>query len=558
MLLELRIKNLAVIRDLSIDLAPGLNVLTGETGAGKSIVVGALGLLLGGRASAEQVRSGADRATVEGVFDLSRLAALRDRVTQMGFELEEGALLLLRREIHAQGRSRAWIGDSPATAGALAELGQSLVDFHGQHEHQTLLRTPEQRQILDAYAGAGEDVEAVARLHADLVNLRGTAEERESRLREISGRADFLRFQLREIADAEIAEGDDTRVAEELSRLEHAEELARGAGRVYDLLYGAEGSSSERISEGRDLLGRLVRFDSSLAPLRDQLEELYHRVSELGRSFEHYVSGVDVSPLRAEELRSRADLLFRLKRKYGPELRDVIEHGRRLAEELSELDGAVFDQKDLARRLAAAEEALTERAKALTAARNAGAERLAGEVEALLPSLGMAGARFEVELNPRDSPGSAGAEDVCFLASLNLGFELRPLSRIASGGELSRVMLALKSILARQDQVPTLVFDEIDAGIGGTVAVAVASQLREVAERHQVFVVTHLPQIAARGDHHLFVEKREGKGETLTRVRTLGAQERVQEVARMLGGDPESQTSRDHAKELLAGSLAAQ
>ncbi|MEX1258505.1 MAG: DNA repair protein RecN [Gemmatimonadota bacterium] len=558
MLLEIRVKNLAVIRDLSLDLGPGLNVLTGETGAGKSIVVGALGLLLGGRASAEGIRSGADRAVIEGVFDLSSAPEVRERVAEMGFDLEEGELLLLRREIQAEGRSRAWIGGSPATAGALAELGQALVDFHGQHEHQTLLRPADQKDILDAFAGAGEESRAIARLHSELTGLQASAEERDARLREISGRADFLRFQLGEIEEAELSEGDDERVAEELGRLEHAEELARGSGQVYDLLYGAEGSSSERIAEARDLLARLARFDPSLEALRDQSDELYHRAAELGRSIERYGSGVEVSPRRADELRARADLLFRLKRKYGPELSHVIEHGRRTGQELSQLDGAAFDEKALAAKVAAAERALRERAEALSKQRADGATRLAAAVEALLPSLGMAGAQFRIALDPVEPPGAGGAEQVRFLASLNAGFEPKPLARIASGGELSRVMLALKSILACQDRVPTLVFDEIDAGIGGTVAVAVAAQLREVASRHQVFVVTHLPQIAARGAHHFVVEKREEGGETVTSVRTLGGRERVQEVARMLGGDPESETSRDHAKELLATSSTVQ
>jgi DNA repair protein RecN (Recombination protein N) len=495
---------------------------------------------------------------IEGVFDLSSAPEVRGRVAEMGFDLEEGELLLLRREIQAEGRSRAWIGGSPATAGALAELGQALVDFHGQHEHQTLLRPAEQRDILDAFAGAGEESRAVARLHAELTRLQTNAEERDARLREISGRADFLRFQLGEIEEAELSEGDDERVAEELGRLEHAEELARGSGQVYDLLYGAEGSSSERMAEARDLLARLARFDPSLQALRDQSDELYHRAAELGQSIERYGSGVEVSPRRADELRSRADLLFRLKRKYGPELSNVIEHGRRTAQELSQLDGAAFDEKELAAKVSAAQQALRERAEALSKRRADGATRLAAAVEDLLPSLGMAGARFRIALDPVEPAEAGGAEQVRFLASLNTGFEPKPLSRIASGGELSRVMLALKSILARQDRVPTLVFDEIDAGIGGTVAVAVAAQLREVAGRHQVFVVTHLPQIAARGAHHFVVEKREEGGETVTSVRTLGGRERVQEVARMLGGDPESETSRDHAKELLATSLPAQ
>ncbi|MEX0856383.1 MAG: DNA repair protein RecN [Gemmatimonadota bacterium] len=557
MLLELRIRNLAVVRDLSVELRPGLNVLTGETGAGKSIIVGALGLLLGERASIEAIREGSDRATVEGVFDVAGNQEVPTWLRERGFEVEDGHLVLLKREVRSEGRSRGWINGSAATAGTLGELGRHLVDFHGQHEHQTLLLAEEQREILDAFGGVLDLAATVAGRHTVVSERRRQATERRDRTAALAARGDFLRFQLREIDEVDPEEAEDERIAEELGRLQHAEELMRGAAGVHQLLYTEEGAASDRLAEAREVLGKLASFDSKVAPLRDLSDELYHRVSDLGRAVEKYANRVDVSPERTEELRARVDQIFRLKRKYGPDLSDVLQNRARLASEIEELESSEIDESELKVRLQRAESELRESAAALSAARRDAGDRLATEVEAVLPDLGMPGARFAVELDPVDPPESGGAEHVRFIASLNPGFELRSLSRIASGGELSRVMLALKSILAAQDRIPTLVFDEIDAGVGGAVAVAVGAKLREVAERHQVFAITHLPQIAARGAHHLRVEKRDDLGETLTSAVPLTGSDRVREIARMLGGDPESATSRDHAAELLEGCSTA-
>ncbi len=553
MLIELRVRNLAVIRELSLELEGGLNVLTGETGAGKSILVGALGLLLGERASSDAVRVGADRAVVEGVFDLSDLPAVRERVASAGFDLEDGSLLLLRREVLAEGRSRGWVNGSPATAGSIGELGRSLVDFHGQHEHQTLLRGPEQRRILDTFAGADEVAAEVARLHGEAVELAERREARRARLRELGERADFVRFQLREIEEARISSPEEDReVQETLARLEHAEELARGATAVHEQLYSGDGAVSEQVAEAREVLGRLARFDPELEGFRADAEEILHRVTELGRSMEGYASRVEVDPERTESLRRRADLLFRLRRKFGPELEDVLRTADRLARELDEVEGADAEDEAAEARLAELRGRLADRAAVLSALRAEGARELARRVEAVFPELGLPGGVFRAELDPLPEIGSGGGERVRFLVSLNPGFDPQPLAKIASGGELSRVMLALKSILAHEDAVPTLVFDEVDAGVGGTVAIGVAEKLRQVAARHQVFVITHLPQVASRGERHLHVEKREADGVVETSIRRLEGPERISEIARMLGGDPGSGASRLHAEELLA------
>ncbi|MBW3534181.1 MAG: DNA repair protein RecN [Gemmatimonadetes bacterium] len=550
MLIEIRIRDYAVIDDLRLELGPGLVALTGETGAGKSIIVGALSLLLGERASSESVRVGAEKAVVEGVFDVSDRPEVLARLEEQGMQAEDG-LLILRREVAAEGRNRAWVCGSPATASLVGELGRSLVDLHGQHEHQTLLHAAEQRGVLDAFAGAGGLAARVRLLHEELRSLERELEAREARRREIESRADFLRFQASEIADAELEAGEDEALDDEARRLEHAEELAEDASALHQGLYGGEDSVSDRLAELRSILQRLARIDGSLADTAGMLETAYHQVVESGRALGDYAASVEHDPGRIEKVRQRLDLLFRLKRKYGPDLADVLETLRRVRGELEELEASSLDLEALSRRREAAGRELAEAAAELSARRSEAAGRLEERVEALLPELGMPGAVFRVGLQSLAAPGAGGAEAVEFRASLNPGFEPRALARIASGGELSRVMLALKSILADVDRVPTLVFDEVDAGIGGTVASAVARKLREVARTHQVFVITHLPQLASLADGHLLVEKTELRGVAATRVGALDGEPRVREIARMLGGDPESATSRDHARELL-------
>jgi DNA repair protein RecN (Recombination protein N) len=552
MLSELRIRDYAVVDDLTLSLGPGLNVLTGETGAGKSIIVGALSLLLGERASSSVVRTGADRATVEAVFEVGGIPGFSERLDELGFRADDD-VLILRREVASEGRNRAWVNGSPATAGVVGELGSALVDLHGQHEHQTLLRQRDQRNILDAFAEAVDDASRVAKAYREVQQLRDDLESREARRRDVESRADFLRFQLGEIDEAGLSPGEDEELEAEVGRHEHSEELVRGTDGSSEVLYAGDESVSERIAEVRHTVRDLARFDPELARHADALDEAYHLVVEAGRALGDYATSVDHDPARLEEVRRRLDRVFRLKRKYGPELADVLETAQRVRDELAELDAADHDVTELSRRIDEVEGRLGEAAGVLSAKREASARRLAERVTTALPALGLKGATFEVKLTPYERVSAGGAEGVEFLVSPNPGFEPMPLAKIASGGELSRVMLALKSILADVDHVPVLVFDEIDAGIGGAVGSAVGDKLLEVSEAHQVFVVTHLAQVASRATTHLLVEKMvDGAAITATAVRSLAGEERVEEIARMLGGDPRSSTSREHARELLA------
>ncbi len=550
MLIELRIQNFAVIDRLTVRLEPGLNALTGETGAGKSIVVGALSLLLGERASAEVIRAGADKATIEGVFDVAELPRVLALLEDQGLDAEDG-LLILRREVAAEGRNRAWVNGSATTAGFLAEIGRHLVDLHGQHEHQTLLRPDAQRSILDAFAGTTELAGQVYEAHARLQRARRALDDFEQRRKEVEQRADFLRFQAKEIEDAKLREDEEEQLEEEANRLEHAEDLARLSGRLHQALYADEDSVISTLGDLRRVLDHLLRIDGTQKDASELLDSAYYTLEDLGRRMGEYSASIEHDPVRLDEIRRRQDLIFRLKTKYGPTLADVIETGRRARAELDLLDSGSLDRRELEKEECAAREALEALAAELSERRRRAAERLADEVCRILPDLGLGGGRFEVALPTLDAIGPNGAEGIEFRVALNAGFEPRPLARVASGGELSRVMLALKTILARLDEVPCLVFDEIDTGIGGQIGHRIGEKLREVAEHHQVFVITHLAQIACRADHHLLVEKAEAEGVAATRVVPLDAAGRVEELARMLGGDPKSEASLEHARELL-------
>jgi DNA repair protein RecN (Recombination protein N) len=553
MLTELRIKNFAIIESLSLPLAPGLNVLSGETGAGKSIIVGALGLLLGERANADVVRTGADRATIEGVFEAERRPELAAALDERGIEFDDEQVVV-RREITTAGRTRAWINGASVTAGILSEVGQLLVNIHGQHEAHTLLEAESQRRILDAFGGATEAARRVREAFEGLAAVQHEIADLETRRGEAERRADYLRHVVREVEDAKPSLGEDTRLEEEARRLEHADELRSLAESVAQSLEGdcpdADGILEQLSFVHRAVVG-LQRIDPTVAPLQVLYDNAYYALEELARETDAYARRVDLDPDRLAEVQQRRDVIFRLIKKYGPALEDVIEMGRRSRTELDLVDSAAFDLRQLRARESAAREQLKAAATGLTAARIDAAARLSTAMDQLLPELGLVDGHFAVGLERRNEPGPDGAEEVEFQVALNVGHDARPLARVASGGELSRVMLALTTILARLDRVPTLVFDEVDAGIGGRVASEVGVTLRKAGAHHQVFAISHLPQIASRAHHHIVVSKGARGGVTTADVRVVDGEARIREIARMLGGDPEREVSRAHAREML-------
>ena len=550
MLRELRIRNFAIIESVTLPLGKGFNVLSGETGAGKSIIVGALGLLLGERASADLIRSGADKATVEGVFDVASMGNIAELADARGIDVEEDTLVL-KREISANGRGRAWINGATVTATVLAELGRQLVDLHGQHDAQTLLDGESQRRILDAFGGALKQADIVKRTHAELTGVRSEIATLSARRADAERRADYLRHVAMEVENARLSPGEDVRLEDEARKLENSDELRTLAATLSDVLSGEEASVMARLSAARRPLTAIERIDPAASRMQELFDAGFYALQELSRSVEDYAGAVDLDPARLEEMRRRRDRLFGLLKKYGPTLDNVIEAGRSARAELDLIDTAQFDLANLIAREADARSRLATEALKLSEVRSAAGRKLATAVDRLLPDLGMPDGRFTAALLNRDEPSAEGGEDVEFRVTLNVGHEERPLARVASGGELSRVMLALKTILARVDQVPTLIFDEVDAGIGGRVGLQVGDTLRRVAKEHQVFAISHLPQIAARAHHHIVVAKGARSGVTTADITVLDRTTRVAEIARMLGGDPESKVSRAHAKELL-------
>jgi DNA repair protein RecN (Recombination protein N) len=551
MLRELHVRNYAVIEDLRIELQPGLNVLTGETGAGKSLIVGALSLLLGERASSEVVRAGEDRALVEGVFDCSGAPDLIRLCEEHGIEVDEN-WIILRREVLREGRNRAWVNGSAATAGLVRQLGQHLVDLHGQHEHQALLRREAQRDILDAFAGASDAAKRTRSTHERLTELRRRISETRAEAAATRERADFLEFRAREIESAGLKAGEDEAARMEARRLEHSEELMELSAALHSAVYGDDGALVEALGSLSRKVDDLVRIDPGASEIEGLYADARTTLQELGRRLGAYQNEVEHDPERLTALRERLDLVHRLKRKYGESIEEVILAGKGAREELESADRRVLDLESLTREEGLLQDELVREAENLTGLRRSSAERLEREVTGLLHELGMEGGRFRVRLETLPEVASHGAERVDFQVSLNPGFDPAPLARVASGGELSRVMLALKTVLAEVDGVPSLVFDEIDSGVGGRVAHRVAERLAMVARNHQVFAITHLPQIASRASVHLYVEKVQKDGLASARVRTLEGEERVEELARMLGGDPGRETSRKHAAELLS------
>ena len=558
MLTELRVRDLAVIADVTLPFQPGLNVLTGETGAGKSMVVDALSLLLGERASADIVRPGADKTIVEGAFEFASAVHrhLLSPFAALGIELEEGRLVL-KREVLREGKSRAWVNGSPTTIGVLAQIGALLVDLHGQHETQSLLHPDAQRDILDAYADADVERVAVRDAHARLRELERRESDLLSRQAEVRRKADYLRHVLSEIEKAAPKLGEDESLETESKRLAHAEELGRLARELEEAMDAAG------LTKAQKILGALLRLDPSVSQWQELLDAAFTGAAELAQAARVYASDIEADPERLSAVEQRRDLLFRLQQKHGPTIADVLAARDTAARELELLDTADLDLRGIAADRAQAAEEFARAIAALTAKRTAGAKKLARAVNKLLPALGMEGGKFAAQLVPRTTHHAQGAEDVTFEVKLNEGLDPRALARVASGGELSRLMLALKVVLAEHDAVPTLVFDEVDQGIGGEVGGRVGEALTAVSRGggggRQALVITHLPQIAVYADQHLVVAKGKKAGVATSDVTVVDGEMRVKEIARMLG-DADMATARRHAVELLktAGTSASQ
>ena len=550
MLETLRIENYALIESVEMDFAGGFNVLTGETGAGKSILVGALQLVLGGRASSDVVRQGAARAYVEAVFrvkpEQKALAALLEAC-----EIEpEYGRLLLARSIGADGRSKAYAGGRLMPLAALGEIGDELVDLHGQHEHQSILRPDRQRDLLDAF---GEAQDLAVEVSVAVRSLRDTAAKiasLENADREVERRMEFMRHEVAEIDAAGLEPGQEEELKAQLSRANNAERIYELSNQAYQRLYGAESmTASEQVGVALREVEELASLDPEFAPLLDDLSNASAMLEGVADALRGRTEQESVDAREIERLNQRNAQLGALKRKYGASIAEILAYRDKAA---TELQGFESRDADLAR-LRVEEKRLTaaanEAAARLSAARKKAAAHLDKAVTANLQDLAMKGARFNVELSPCPL-GPNGVDDVRFLLAANAGEPAKPIKQVASGGEVSRIMLALKAVFAGSDVIPTLIFDEIDAGIGGSVARNVAEKLRMLAASHQVLCITHLAQIGAQADAHFKIAKDSTSGHTVTSAVRIDGQERVDEIARLLDGSVSKESVR-HAKALI-------
>jgi DNA repair protein RecN (Recombination protein N) len=586
MLLALEVRNFGLIDHLELAFGAGLNVITGETGAGKSMLIDAMQLICGGRASADQVRTGEDTATVDAVFDLSNLPGCQALLDELG--LSSGAQVVISREINTAGRNLCRVNGRLTTAAVARDIAAVLIDIHGQHEHHSLLEPAQHRVLLDAYGGAQHRTLAVAaqtahqalrQAEAQLAAVSGNARDR-------AQREDLLRFQLAEIDAARLQPHEDEELREERHLLVNAEKLASAADAAVALIFeggvpsargpgtgGARrvaGQAAPASEPARDLLatalGQLdaaASLDRRVAPATETLRTIVYSLDDLARDLRSYRDGIEFDPGRLEAVQSRLDSLAALRRKYADTVDGIIEHATGLRRKLDDLARSEEVAAKLEETIESCRADLAVAAATLSSARRALADKLQSEVAAELSELGMPAAAFSVAIQRRIDPGGImvdgqscaygahGIDEVEFMLAPNPGEPARRLARAASGGELSRVMLAIKTVLARADRIPAVIFDEIDSGIGGQTANAVGLRLARLGLTHQVLCVTHLPQIAAFADRHYVVSKRSTADRTWTHVQAVTGEQRVAEVARMLGGTVAAIATRNHAVELL-------
>jgi len=549
MLQRLRAESFAIIDKVELEFGPGFTVLSGETGAGKSILIDALIFALGARGSPEQLRTGADFAEVEAVFSAERNQGIGVYLEAQG--LAEGEEVILRRQMNSLGKSRGWINSKSASLSMLYQMSGRLLDIYGQHDYQTLLQPEQHLHFLDDYAEMGARSSEYQGLFQEYRALASEFEKLKMTDQQRKEKEDLLSFRVKELERARLVPGEEPVLENERERLKHFELLRQAAELGSKELYLQDGSMAERMSKISGGLEKASQFDAELSRLAKVLSEARSSVEEVGRELGSYLEKLDSDPGRLEEVEDRLGEIRRLKRKYQAEVAELVELLKKSRRELDELAHFESRTADLEKKLDAALKQVMASAQGLSRERKAHAKSLSRKVEQMLKELGMDKSRFEVRFSELPEPSARGLDEIEFFLSPNPGEDLKPLSKIASGGELSRIMLAMRGILAGKASAPVLIFDEVDAGIGGAVAEVVGKKLRELSGKDQVLCVTHLAQIAKFADHHFQVSKQSEKGRTVTRVRGLGREERIEELARMMGGVKITDKTRAYAREML-------
>jgi DNA repair protein RecN (Recombination protein N) len=561
MLVHLNITNFAIISRLEIDFRPGLNIISGETGAGKSIIINAVNLILGGRASADLIRTGADEAMVEALFNFPDNSSLKLLMAEQDFPFDGD--LLVKRTISREGRNRILINGCVATLQMLSRLGMMMISISGQHEHQLLLRPENHLYLLDDFGGLGEEREALAASFSQYESTKARLKKFEQEINDARERQDLSLFQIKEIDAAALKEDEDLALEDEKKRLRFAESLKEIVNESYQVLYAKEDAVISGISQCIKVMEKGADLDRRLKPLVETLSSAKAELEEAGIEIRDFRKNIINDPARLEQVEDRIQLITRLKRKYGPFIKDVIAWKERLSGMISNKDEMERLIEETGKELQRQEQELNSKAIVLSKKRRSAATLFEKAVESELNHLDMKGTRFMAGFRDEDSAGDQkaminsirpdGLDRVEFLLSANVGEDLRPLSKIASGGELSRIMLALKTILARNTSVETIIFDEVDSGIGGATAETVGEKLKALSDYNQVLCITHLPQIAGKGDAHFMVKKKVMENRTQAVIVLLNPAERVQEVARLLGGKVISERAIAHAEEMLKG-----
>ncbi len=561
MLTELRISHFALIDSLELEFSPGFQVLTGETGAGKSLLVDALALLLGGRASAGDVRSGAKEAVLEAVFTVSDHPALLSKLEEWDLSSDDGRELCLRRIVSGgEGRNRMYVNGTPVPLNRMAELGGWLVDIHGQHEQQSLLSPKVQLQVLDAFGGLLTVRDDYAKQYQRWQDLVRDMEDVARRAGERNEREEFLRFQNEELRAAHVMPGEDEALIREHRTLQNGGRIAELANQAYDLLYRNQGAILAQLAEVGKLVRELEALDETTRRWSEWAGGGMAQAEELMMAVRRYTDGFEHDPGRLAQIDERLALLQGLKKKYREPLEGLIARQARMQAELDELANLDEHMETLQQRVSQACQDTWDAGRKLSRSRHAVAGKLEKRIATELPPLKLEHAAFRIELTTASQPDQAGPhgmDQITFVFCANPGESLQPLARVASGGELSRLMLAMKTVLAGVDEVPVLLFDEVDTGVGGNVAAAMGQRLHALGRTHQVFCITHLPQIAAQGHHHYLVEKSGVNKRTVITVRRLHARDREEEIARMLGGATITQTVKKAAGEMLKAAQLA-
>lgn len=551
MLTDLTIKNVAIIDSLHITLKAGLTVLTGETGAGKSIIIDAVGLIMGSRASSDLIRSGEDEAVVEAIFDISGQPDIRDMLSEAGFDCEDE--LLIKRSLSRAGKNRIFINGSMATLALLTDIAPRLINIYGQHDSQTLLKPDNHLRLLDAFASLGSRRQDFSRTFGKLAELKERIAGLDSAERDAERRLDLLTYQAEEIAKADLKSGEEEQLEEQRQLLASAEKLGSASAEAYDRLYDGDGAILGQLRRITGSVTELASIDHSLRDLAGSLESAYLQLEDAAITLRDYSSRIESDPATLQQIDDRLDLIGRLKKKYAPTVAEILDYKTAIDSELEQLQGREQSRHDLEAELELLEGELKRLGTELTAARTKAAGGLEQALELEAHQLAMKGAVIKASMEPLAEARTYGYERVEFLFSPNPGEPPRPLARVASGGELSRLMLAIKQVLP-DSEVPTLVFDEVDTGIGGATSELVGRKLQNVAVRQQVLCITHLPQVAVCADQQLRVEKLIEGGRTATRIIELDRTGRTAEVARMLAGANITESALAHAEEMLTAS----